>query len=450
VSTKTTKREGAIEAWGLVSRPGVEILGEDIEAITEGSPLSRGLGRAYGDAALPATTGGVVTTTTLADRLISFDPETGTLHAEAGLSLREIVRIFLPRRYYLISTPGTSFVTLGGMVAADVHGKAHHSEGTIGNHLEGLRIRIADGTILWCSPQEHADLFWATVGGMGLTGHILEVKVRLKRLPSPWIWSRSERVPNLPILLEKLHASESEWPMSVAWADTTSRGDKLGRAILDVGRWAEPGEAPVEPPRLKKIVTLPDLFPNWLINRLTCRMFNWGWYWKHWQQRREGVVSPEAFFYPLDMFAGWNRAYGRSGRFTQYQCVLPKGNADAPVRFMKHLHALGGYSFLTVVKDCGPEGKGMLSFCREGVTIAVDLRIDRHTQALVDGLNEFVIAEGGRIYLAKDMLTRREHFEAMEGDRIEAFLAVRRKYDPELRIRSAQSVRLFGDPPLES
>lgn len=448
MSARTTRREGTIESWGRVSRPGVEVLGEDIEAITIDSPLSRGLGRAYGDSALPARVGGSVSTTVLADRIISFDPETAILHAEAGLSLRAIFRVFLPRSFYVPVTPGTSFVTLGGMVAADVHGKGHHSAGTFGQHLTGLRMRLADGSISWCSPQERSELFWATVGGMGLTGHILEVKVRMRKLASPWIHAASERVPDIHTMMRRLHETAQVWPMSVGWVDTTARGSKLGRGLLDVGRWADPSEAPATPPAQKRRITLPDVFPRWLINPITCRMFNALWYWKHWQRTREGVVHPESFFYPLDMLAQWNNAYGRGGTFTQYQCVLPKDKADAPVEFLKLLQSVGGSSFLMVIKDCGPQGQGMLSFPMEGVTIAVDLRINRRTQAMVDALNAFVIAQGGRIYLAKDLLTRPEHFAAMEP-RLERFLEVRRKLDPDLKFRSAQSVRLLGDPSSE-
>jgi len=449
MTTRTTKREGVIEAWGRVSRPAIEVLGEDPEAITQGTPLSRGLGRAYGDSALPASVGGVVTNTTFADRLIAFDEETGILHAEAGLSLREIFRVFLPRSYYVPVTPGTSFVTLGGMVAADVHGKGHHSAGTFGQHVTGLKMRVADDAVVWCSPQENSELFWATIGGMGLTGHILEVQVRLRKLTSPWIHAASERLPDIHAMVRRLHETATQWPMSVGWVDCTARGSKLGRGLLDVGRWADPSEAPAEPPRQKPRIPLPDAFPRWLINPVTVRMFNWLWYWKHWQLRREGVVHPESFFYPLDMLAHWNRAYGRGGTFTQYQCVLPKDRPDAPAEFLRLLQRLGGHSFLMVIKDCGPQGLGMLSFPMEGVSLTVDLRIGRRTQGIVDALNAFVIEQRGRIYLAKDMLTRPADYAAMDP-RLEQFLAVRKRLDPELRFRSAQSVRLFGDPAPES
>ncbi len=215
MTARTTERQRDLEAWGRVSRTATERIGEDIEAVTLGSPLSRGLGRAYGDSALPARSGGLVSGTELADRLISFDPATGELHAEAGLSLREIFRVFLPRSYYVPITPGTSFVTLGGMVAADVHGKGHHSAGTFGQHVTGLRMRIADDSIVWCSPQQRSELFWATVGGMGLTGHILEVKVRLRKLASPWIHAASERLPDIATMVKRLHETASVWPMSV-------------------------------------------------------------------------------------------------------------------------------------------------------------------------------------------------------------------------------------------
>jgi decaprenylphospho-beta-D-ribofuranose 2-oxidase len=449
MTARTTERQRDLEAWGRVSRTATERIGEDIEAVTLGSPLSRGLGRAYGDSALPARSGGLVSGTELADRLISFDPATGELHAEAGLSLREIFRVFLPRSYYVPITPGTSFVTLGGMVAADVHGKGHHSAGTFGQHVTGLRMRIADDSIVWCSPQQRSELFWATVGGMGLTGHILEVKVRLRKLASPWIHAASERLPDIATMVKRLHETASVWPMSVGWIDCTATGSRLGRGLLDVGRWAEPAEAPSEPPRQKRRIPLPDLFPRWLINPLTCRMFNALWYWKHWSLRREGVVHPESFFYPLDMLARWNRAYGRGGSFTQYQCVFPKGADEAPASFLRLLQSLGGHSFLMVIKDCGPEGQGMLSFPMEGMSLTVDLRIGPRTQGIVDALNRFVIAQGGRVYLAKDLLTRPADFAAMEP-RLARFLEVRRRLDPDLRFRSAQSVRLFGDPAPES
>ncbi len=446
MSSRVTRVDGPIAGWGRVAVDGTQLLGEDLHALTESVTLTRGLGRSYGDSSLPARAGDAVANTTLADRIIRFDPESGLLRAEAGLSLREMNRLFLPRGWFTPVTPGTAFVTLGGMVAADVHGKNHHSALTFGEYVSALRMRVADGSVVDCSPQQHADLFDATIGGMGLTGHILEVELRMRRVPTAWIWQQSERVPNIHVYLERLHATESEWPMSVGWIDCVSRGANMGRGILSMGRWAEPDEAPAGVPGPKGALTLPDVFPSWSINPVTVRAFNFLYYWKHWQPRRTGIVHPGSFFYPLDAVLHWNRIYGSAG-MTQYQCVLPKAaGADAPVRFLELLSRLGGASFLCVIKDCADQGRGLLSFPMPGVTIAVDVGITAGTQALVNELNAFVIDHGGRVYLAKDQFTRAEDFKKMEP-RLERFQQVRAKWDPELRIRSAQSVRLFGDPP---
>lgn len=445
MSSRVTRVEGPIVGWGRVAVEGTQLLGEDLHRLTEDVALSRGLGRSYGDCSLPDRAGGVVANTTLADRIIAFDAESGLMRAEAGLSLKEMNRLFLPRGWFTPVTPGTAFVTLGGMVAADVHGKNHHSALTFGEHVSGLRLRVADGSIVDCSPQRDADLFDATIGGMGLTGHILEVEFRLKRVPTAWAWQQSERVPNIHVFLERLHATEADWPMSVGWIDCVSRGANMGRGILNLGRWAEPDEAPPGVPSPKGALTLPDLFPSWSINPLTVRAFNFLYYWKHWQPRKTGIVHPESFFYPLDAMLHWNRIYGKAG-MTQYQCVLPKAaGKEAPVRFLELLSRLGGASFLCVIKDCADQGRGLLSFPMPGVTIAVDVGITARTPALVNELNAFVIDHGGRVYLAKDQFTRAEDFKKMEP-RLDRFLEVRHKWDPDLRIRSAQSVRLFGDP----
>jgi FAD/FMN-containing dehydrogenase len=382
----------------------------------------------------------------LADRVLAFDPGTGVLRAEAGFSLHALNQLFLPRGFFSPVTPGTSFVTLGGAVAADVHGKNHHRDGCFGEHVRALSLRVADGRIVECSRTLEPELFRATLGGMGLTGHVLEVEFQLARVPSPWIVFESERVPNVDAYVDALKAAAPAWPMTVGWIDCLSRGENLGRGILIKGRWAEPHEAPPRPPPAKAKRSIPFLFPGWVLNPLSIRAFNFLYYWKHWQPRRAGRMTPDAFFYPLDALLHWNRIYGRRG-FTQYQCVLPDAaGRGAARRFMERLTSLGGASFLCVIKDCGPEGTGMLSFPMPGISIAVDMAVTDRTQSIVDALNAFVISEGGRIYLAKDAFTRPGDFRRMEP-RLEAFQAVRRKWDPEGRIRSAQSVRLLGDSP---
>lgn len=434
----------SLAGWGRLFAPGREVRTEHLSAV-EGTTLFRGLGRSYGDSALPAR-GGAVVSTVLADRILKFDAVSGVLRAEAGLSLVELNRTFLPRGWFIPVTPGTQFVTLGGMVAADVHGKNHHVDGTIGRHLRRLKMRVPDGRILECGPDQERELFWATVGGMGLTGHILEVEVPLRRIPTAWIQQESVRVPDIDAYVAELKESAKTWPMTVGWIDCLSRGKNLGRGILNKGRWAQGHEAPAtfpkEPPRLR----FPFEAPGILLGPLTVKAFNFGYYWKHLPRKKEGIVDPFTFFYPLDFVRDWNLMYGRRG-FTQYQCVLPdSAGPGAARRFLEVLSQKGGASFLCVIKDCGPEGQGLLSFPMPGISVALDIPVRDGTQALVDALNDHVLAEGGRIYLAKDSFTRPEHFRAMEK-RLDRFLAVRRKWDPELKLRSAQSVRLFGDPP---
>ena len=434
-----------LSGWGGISVPAREIFSEDLRKLTENAVLSRGLGRSYGDSSLPPPGCFEVASTVLADRILSFDESTGSIRAEAGLSLRDLVRVFLRRNWFPPVSPGTEFVTLGGMVAADVHGKNHHVDGTFGAHVDALLLRVADGRILQCSPRVEPELFWATVSGMGLTGHILEVEFRMKRIPTQWIFEERERFGSLDSLIEGLKRSAKDWPFTVGWIDGTARGRSLGRGVLNRGRWAEPREAPATPPPPIRRFTVPIEFPNWVLNKWSLRAFNAFIYHAHaWNRPR--TTHPESFFYPLDKILQWNRIYGRRG-FTQYQCVLPdSAGPSAARRFLSVLIGAGGAdSFLCVIKDCSAEGKGMLSFPRPGISIALDLAVHAGTQRIVDQLNEAVIAEGGRIYLAKDSFTRAEHFRTMEP-RLEKWRAVRRRWDPELRIRSAQSVRVLGDP----
>jgi decaprenylphospho-beta-D-ribofuranose 2-oxidase len=435
-----------LSGWGRYPIvDGHEALSEDLERITRGAVLTRGLGRSYGDASLPPPGQHRVAGSVLADRLLAFDPDTGIVRAEAGCPLWRLNRISLPRGFFTPVTPGTHYVTLGGMVAADVHGKSHHVDGCFGEHVTRLKMRVADGRILECSDDVERELFRATLGGMGLTGHILEVEFRLRRIPTPWIWQESEQTPNFEATLECLREGSKRWPMTVCWADFLTRGPQAGRGLVMLGRWAEPSEALPAAPRFRQAPSVPPVFPSWA-QPWMLRAFNWLIYIKHGKRVHRGIVHPETFFYPLDVVRNWNRLYGPRG-FTQYQCVLPTaGDNSRHRRFLARLHELNAPVFLCVIKDCGREGKGMLSFPKAGVSYALDLPIAANTQALVDALNEFVITEGGRIYLAKDAFTRAEHFRAMEP-RLDAWTQVRRRWDPHGTLRSAQSIRVFGDAP---
>ncbi len=265
----------------------------------------------------------------------------------------------------------------------------------------------------------------------------------MSRVPSPWIWQVTIPVRDLDHLLDALEASGENWPMTVSWTDCFAGGAGAGRGLLIVGRWATPEEADRPPPSPFGRITVPAWTPGWFVNPLFGRMGYMALVAK--SRRTMSVVHPETFFTPLDKVLEWNRAYGASG-LTQYQCVLPRAAGhDAPREVLALLRELGAAVYLAVVKDCGPQGRGMLSFPMPGVTLALDLKVDANTPAVVAAVNERVIAWGGRVYLAKDAYTTAEHFRRMEP-RLDAFLEVRERWDPEHRIRSVLSQRLFGDP----
>jgi decaprenylphospho-beta-D-ribofuranose 2-oxidase len=406
--------------------------------------LCRGLGRSYGDSSLPTEANPKVVNTTFADRILDFDPKTGLLRAEAGLSLVRINQRFLRNGFFPPVTPGTQFVTLGGMVAADVHGKGHHVAGTFGEHVTRLKMRVASGEVIWCAPDDKPELFWATVGGMGLTGHILEVEFRMRTIPSPWIMMETERISNIDAFQSALTEAAKKSPYTMGWIDCASSGSKMGRGVLMSGRWAEPHEASAKKPSKLARPTFPFELPSWAVNRLTVSAFNELYFRMHPRGVHHSVVHPEKFFYPLDAVREWNRLYGKRG-FTQYQCVLPRSAGPGSARrFLETLTSMpNGASFLCVIKDCGKQGHGMLSFPMEGISIACDIPVRESTQELVDTLNRQVIAEGGRIYLAKDSFTRAEDFRSMEP-RLAEFERLRKQWDPEGKLSSAQSERLFS------
>lgn len=446
MAEKQGQNEQRIAGWGRQYAPGREELTTELREASEGAVLFRGLGRSYGDSAIPPASEPVVIATPLADRILSFDRTSGILRAEAGLSLYALNDLFLRRGWFTPVSPGTQFVTLGGMVAGDIHGKNHHVAGCFGEHVLALSMRLADGRIVTCTHGENPDLFRATIGGMGLTGHILEVTFTMKRIASPWILQETEKIDNLDAFMAGLRASAQDWPYTVGWIDCLARGKSMGRGILMRGRWATPDEAPSHPPPRKRRIGVPFVLPELLLNPITVRAFNTLYYGKHIFRSTRGIAHPDTFFYPLDAITDWNRIYGPRG-FTQYQCVLPeKERPGSAKRFLELLTSLGGSSFLSVIKDCGSEGAGMLSFPMPGISIALDIAVRDNTRELVDRLNELVIEEGGRVYLCKDAFMRAEHFRAMEP-RLDEWKEVREKWNPGARIRSAQSVRLMGDRP---
>lgn len=436
-----------VTGWGRhPARPGRVARPERLLVPSGGDRIvPRGLGRAYGDAAVPSAPEDLVIETHRADRMLAFDPSSGLLTCEAGLCLAEILRVLVPRGWFPAVTPGTRFVTVGGCVACDVHGKNHHADGCFGRFVERLTLLLGDGRAVVCSPTVERELFLATVGGMGLTGLIVEVTLRLRPIETPWIVLETEPVDSLTAMLDRLHAASQEWPYTVGWIDSFALGPALGRGILMRGRHATRAEAGAQGPRPLRGWRVPFDAPGWLLNERLMRAFNWLYHRSHGRRPRRQLVSYESFFYPLDAIRDWNRMYGKRG-FLQYQCVLPRAAGAAAVSVvLERLAIAEAASFLSVIKDCGPASEAYLSFPLEGTTLALDLPYrGSRTEALIHELNALVIGAGGRVYLGKDAVTRPEDFARMMP-RLPEWRAVRDRWDPARRFGSAQSARLLGD-----
>ena len=411
-------------------------------AIDHPTVIARGLGRSYGDSSLnPA---GVILQQRL-DRMLDFDPTRGLLTCEAGVSLADIIHVCLPQGWFLPVTPGTKFVTVGGAIAADVHGKNHHRDGSFGRFVEGFTLLMADGRRRMCRPDgEAADLFWATVGGMGLTGIITDVALRLRPVRSGWMDVQYSQTRNLD---ETLHAFTQDHlhTYSVAWVDCLADGPALGRSVMMRGEHADPlpGEAHPLRPRKKSQKAVPFTAPSWLLNRRSISAFNTLFYERH--ATREARVDYDSYFYPLDGIAGWNRLYGKHG-FVQFQAWLPPATSGPGLRALLSAIGRSGYPpFLAVMKSCGPAGRGVLSFLDVGHTLALDLPVRRGLLQWLPQLDRILLDHGGRLYLAKDATMSAATFAAMYP-RAPEFREIKRRIDPAGRFASTQSRRVGLTP----
>lgn len=406
--------------------------------------IARGLGRSYGDSALNANSGVIVQT--LQDRFLAFDEQTGVVACESGVSLGEIIDTFLPRGWFLPTTPGTKFVTVGGAIAADVHGKNHHRDGSFGNFVEELKLLTASGEILTCSPHSHVELFWATVGGMGLTGIILSAKVRLMRVESAYYHVTFRRTANLEESLACFESLEASFRYTVAWIDCLASGKSLGRSVIMLANDATVDELPrglrKRPlqPGCKKEKSVPFSLPNFTLNKLSVKAFNALYYGVH--RDSEKYLDYDTFFYPLDSVRHWNRIYGRRG-FVQYQALFPRETSHQGLaELLETLTSFGRASFLAVLKGCGPAGKGVLSYLYPGHTLAVDLPYTGDDlNQVVTKLDQILLKHGGRLYMAKDTLTTAKTFAQMYP-RLDEFKAIKRSIDPQCRFASSQARRL--------
>lgn len=436
-----------LSGWGKWPRLPCRLLTcrgrQDIAAAITGATalIARGNGRSYGDAALnPAATLSMLRH----DRLHDFDPATGLLTCDAGVLLADILEVFVPRGWFPTVTPGTRLVTVGGMIAADVHGKNHHAAGTFGETVDSLRLMAGDGAVHHCSRSENADLFAATCGGMGLTGVIVDATFRLIPIETGWIRQETVKAKNLDAVLAAFETAGG-WPYTVAWIDCLARGRNMGRSLLYRGDHvplehlpAPLRAAPLAPPR-RPALTVPLNCPAPLLAPWAVRAFNAAYHAAGKPGTR--LVDWESFFYPLDGLRDWNRLYGRRG-FAQYQCVLPKAAGEQGLRaLLDCISAAGQGSFLAVLKLLGKQNRNLLSFPLEGYTLALDFPIGAPTLALFPRLDEIVGRHGGRLYLAKD--ARMPAGMLRSGyDRLDRFLRIRDHIGATGRFSSALSRRL--------
>ncbi|GAA4759044.1 FAD-binding oxidoreductase [Nocardioides endophyticus] len=404
--------------------------------------IARGLGRSYGDPAQNA--GGVVL-----DPLPSIIDEPaadGTVRVSAGTSLHDLMRFLLPRGRFVPVTPGTRYVTIGGAIACDVHGKSHHVTGSFGDQVVSLDLVLPDGTLRTVGPVHDPELYWATVGGMGLTGVIVSAVLRTIAVETGYLDVTTQRLPDLDAVLAEMAGSDDDFTYSVAWIDTEAKGSSLGRSVLSRGEHATldqlAGAAAAHPlavptaPRL----TVPFAPPFSLVTRPTVRAFNEAWFRRAPQFRAGEIQSVSAFFHPLDGVAHWNRLYGPHG-LLQYQFVVPEDRADVVRRILEEVAADKHTTFLAVLKRFGPGSSGWLSFPTAGWTLAIDAPTRPGLVGLLAHLDEQVAEAGGRIYLAKDARLRPELMSTMYP-RLAEFRELRERLDPHHRLQSDLSRRL--------
>jgi len=404
----------------------------ELTAKQQDSVLARGMGRSYGDSANALN----VLQTTYINHFIEFDKATGKLTAEAGITLREILDVIVPSGWFLPVTPGTSYVTLGGAVASDVHGKNHHIAGTFGQHVESLSMLLGTGEVVITSPQHHADLFHATCGGMGLTGIIISATIQLLPIRSSLISQKTIKADCVETACEAFE-SNSDATYSVAWIDCLSRGKSLGRSVIMLGEHAAQGGLDID---VRQKVSVPFSTPSALLNSVTMKVFNTA-YWHRAKHNVSQTVSLIPYFYPLDAVGEWNRLYGKKG-FLQFQCVVPKLDGIANMRrLLTEISNSGEGSFLAVLKQFGVANENLLSFPTEGYTLALDFKASETAIKTVKRLEDMVEDMGGRLYLTKDAVMQESTFKATYPN-WEKFEVVREQYGAVGKFSSAQSIRL--------
>ncbi len=403
-----------VSNWGNYPMVEKEVIAEDnLKKIkeyvrTRQQIIARGNGRCYGDASLAEH----IFSTSRLNKFISFDRLNGNIECESGVLLSDILAVVVPQGYFLAVTPGTKYITVGGAIASDVHGKNHHAEGSFSDYVLSFELINSEAEVLTCSREENADLFWATVGGMGLTGIILSAKLQLKNIETSYIRQETIKAKNLDEIFHLFDESES-WTYNVAWIDCLQKGENIGRSLMMRGEHALRAELS---PKLQKnplalekdhIATLPFYLPGFLLNSLSIRLFNWLYYRKQNTDFRGNIVHYEPFFYPLDVLGEWNKMYGKKG-FIQYQMVIPKESGKEGMKeILEAIAHSGNGSFLAVLKLFGKQNQQAFnSFPMEGYTLALDFKVNKKLPALVQALDAIVEKYGGRIYRTKDSMSK--------------------------------------------
>lgn len=391
--------------------------------------IARGNGRCYGDASL----GESIFSTKKLNKFISFDRLNGIIECESGVLLSDVLEISVPQGYFLYVTPGTKFISVGGAIASDVHGKNHHSEGCFSEYVIDFKLMTENGDIIICSKEENSEKFYATIGGMGLTGIILSARFKLKNIETAYIRQESIKAENLDEIFRLFDESES-WTYTVAWIDCLQKGKDIGRSILMRGEHAFAHELPQKfsknPLRLKKKFspTVPFYFPGFILNALTVKLFNLLYYKKQTQKELKNIIDYETYFYPLDAINDWNKIYGKSG-FIQYQMVIPKENGkEGMKKILETIANSGNGSFLAVLKLFGKNNpEAYNSFPIEGYTLALDFKVNSKLKKLVEQLDQTVQEFGGRIYLTKDSMSKSSLTDYLKNVESSKFVSLQHK-----------------------
>jgi decaprenylphospho-beta-D-ribofuranose 2-oxidase len=445
-----TEKKELLGGWGNYPTVVCDVLRpknivEVQEASNKKKIIARGLGRSYADQAI--NTNAPVAVCTHLNHFLHWNETTGVLTCEAGVSLEDIINVCTPQGWLPMICPGTKYVTVGGAIANDIHGKAHHIQGSFVNCVISFSIALANGSIVTASRTENSDLFWANFGGLGLLGIIVTATLQLQKIETTYFKQKSIRIKNLAHMLEALTVFDKEYHYSVAWIDALAKGKKIGSGVLTLGNSATRDEVPInikeQPLHLHSSsqLSIPFFLPSFFLNAISVQLLNKiiGFV----QNSSKKFVHYEQFFFPLDAIHHWNRGYGKRG-FVQYQFVIPENNALENLTKLLTLIAKSKCTpFLNVFKKMG-EGQGLLSFPFKGYTLAIDFPVSKQLLSFAPRLNAEVINMGGRVYLGKDALLDEANFKAMYPQYKE-WLAIKQRYDPSNVFSSNLSRRLGLD-----